>query len=304
VIWPSRCLLLLAAAGITASLICGCGEEKNTPAAPSELEEALGFSREGALERQTRVESQIRECMKAQGFEYKPVDPYARQRELSGKERQTDEEFTRRFGYGISTLFGRADEQSDPNVRIRRSLSPAERASYDRALWGEKPGATFVEAVESGDFSELGGCTRQASEAAFGGSAVLTVLTRKLDDLDSRILGDSRMASAVQNWSACMVEKGYRFKNPDDIDGEFEKRFRALMGVGVPPGATAPPDPETSYDPAALGRLQREEVKTATADLDCERREITPVERVVRPQYEKAFRQQNQTLLARVRPVE
>ena len=44
-----------------------------------------------------------------------------------------------------------------------------------------------------------------------------------------------------------------------------------------------------------------EEVKIANADSDCEKKEITPVERDVRPQYEKQFRQQNQSLLARVK---
>ena len=37
------------------------------------------------------------------------------------------------------------------------------------------------------------------------------------------------------------------------------------------------------------------------ADLECEKREITPVEQVVRPQYEKEFRRQNSALLDRVR---
>ena len=59
----------------------------------------------------------------------------------------------------------------------------------------------------------------------------------------------------------------------------------------------------TSYDRAALADLQREEVKVVNADLECEKSEITPVERVVRPQYEKEFRRQNRSLLARVRPV-
>ena len=57
--------------------------------------------------------------MKAQGFDYVPVDPFAQQQALTGKARITDEEFTRQFGYGISTLFGKGNQQSDPNERIR-----------------------------------------------------------------------------------------------------------------------------------------------------------------------------------------
>jgi hypothetical protein len=301
----ARALGLLASVAIAAVVVAGCGGQKEPkPDDPVELEETLGFSRDGILERQTRVEGQIRDCMKAQGFDYNPVDPFAQQQALTGKARLTDEEFIKQFGYGISTLFGRASRQSDPNERIRSSLTAADRAAYDRALGGDNPRATFAEAVDSGDFSELGGCTKQASEAVFGGSAVLSALVEKLDELDSQILEDQRMVRAEEKWSRCMREKGYRYGDPGEVEGDLEKRFQELMGVGVRPGASAPPDPGTSYDRAALADLQREEVRIGTADFECERREITPVEFVVRPQYEKTFRQQNRKLLTRVHPVD
>jgi hypothetical protein len=284
------------------TVLAGCGSSEKKSGDPVELEETLGFSRDGIMERQARVENAIRDCMKAQGFDYTPVDPFAQQQAISGKARLTDEEFIKQFGYGISTMFGRASAQSDPNERIRRSLSPTDRAAYDRALGGDNPRATFAEAVDSGHFDQLGGCTKQASEAEFGGASVVAELVGKLDELDSSILEDQRMVRANEKWSTCMAEQGYRYAEPDDVDGSFEKRFKAIVGVGVTPGATTPPDPGTSYDPAALAELRRDEVKTATADLECEKREITPVERVVRPQYEKTFRQQNRVLLERVRP--
>jgi hypothetical protein len=297
-------LFALATVLITAALIAGCGgdEESNEP--PAELEEQLGFSRSGIMELQSRVEGRIRDCMQAQGFEYVPVDPFAQQQALTGKARLTEEEFIKEFGYGISTLFGRGSEQADPNERIRRSLSAADRAAYDRALGGENPGATFAEAVDSGDFTELGGCTKQASEAAFGGAQVLTELVSKLDELDERIIQDQRMIRANEKWAECMQEKGYRYEEPDEIDEDLLERFRGIVGVGVRPGATGPPDPGTSYDRAALRELQREEVRIGNADLECENQEIAPVERQVRPQYEATFRKQNRRLLSRVRPVQ
>jgi hypothetical protein len=291
-------LMLFAAVFVGA---CGGDEKSNEP--PQELEDTLGFgSGDGAKEVQSRVENRIRECMQAQGFEYVPVDPFAQQQALTGKARITDEEFTRQFGYGISTLFGRGDQQSDPNERIRRSLSAADRAAYDRALYGENP-VTFSEAVDSGDFTELGGCTKDASEAAFGGAAVLTSLVERLDELDERIIQDQRMVRATEKWTACMLEKGYRYEEPDEIDSDIEERFQAIVGSGVPPGTSTPPQ-GVSYDRAALVELQREEVRIANADLDCEQQEIEPVEREVRPQYEERFRNENQRLLARVQPAE
>jgi hypothetical protein len=293
-------LLALALTLFTAVLVAGCGGDDKSNEPPQELEDTLGFgSGDGAKEVQSRVENRIRDCMKAQGFEYVPVDPFAQQQALTGKARISDEEFTRQFGFGISTLFGKGNQQSDPNERIRASLSTADRAAYDRALGGDNPGITFSEAVDSGDFTELGGCTKDASEAAFGGAAVLSSLVEKLDGLDERIVQDQRMVKATEKWAACMTEKGYRYEEPDEIDSDLEERFKAIVGSGVAPGTSTPP-PGTSYDRAALTSLQQEEVRIANADLDCEKKDIQPVEQKVRPQYEEQFRNQNQRLLARV----
>jgi hypothetical protein len=296
-------LVLPLLAAIAALALAGCGSEEEKPTAVAELEEKLGFSPDGILERQSRVENRIRECMQAQGFEYTPVDPFAQQQALTGKARLSEEEFIEQFGYGISTLFGRATEQADPNERIRRRLSATDRAAYDRALWGDNRGATFADAVDSGHFGELGGCTKEASEAVFGGGPVLTALVAKLDELDGNILEDQRMVRAEEKWSACMANRGFRYADPGDIEGNIERRFTDIVGVGVRPGATAPPDPGTSYDRVALTALQRDEVKVANADLACEKQEITPVELVVRPRYEEVFRKRNRTLLVRVKPL-
>jgi hypothetical protein len=298
-----RHLVALALVLCAAVVAAGCGGDDKSTEPPQELEDTLGFGGDAAKEVQARVENRISDCMQAQGFEYTPVDPFAQQQALTGKARITDEEFTRQFGYGISTLFGKGDEQSDPNERTRAGLSEADRAAYDRALYGENVGVTFSEAVESGDFTELGGCTKDASEAAFGGGAVLTSLVERLDELDERIIQDQRMVRANEKWTECMLEKGYRYEEPDEIDSDIEERFQSIVGSGVPPGTSTPPQ-GVSYDRAALTELQQEEVRIANADLDCEKQEIEAVEQDVRPQYEEQFRSQNQRLLARVQSPE
>ena len=283
-------------------LIGACGAEQKKPAEPVEFEETLGFSGEGIIERQTRVEGEIRDCMRAQGFEYIPVDPLVQERALTGHA-LTEEEFIKQFGDGVSTLFDRGlgQQQPDPNERIRRGLASADRTAYDRALGGDNPAVTFAEAVDSGDFSELGGCSKQASEAEFGGAAVVTALLGKLDELDEAIVQDQRMVRAAEKWSACLAKKGFRYAEPDDIEEDLTERFQAIVGSDVVPGATTPP-PGLSYDRAALAALQREEVRLGAADLECENRELDPVERVVRPEYEALFRKSNRRLIARVRP--
>jgi hypothetical protein len=291
----------LVSAAIAVCLVAGCGgNNSNEP--PPTVEEQVGLdSRPALMELQSRVEGRIRDCMKAQGFEYVPVDPFAQQQALTGKSRLTDEEFTKQFGYGITTLLGRGTPQADPNDRIRKSLPATDRVAYDRALWGDNAGATFQEAADTGDFSVLGGCTKEATDAAFGGPDVLSALIGKLDDLDQRVEQDQRMVKALEKWSQCMQAKGYRYQESGQIDEYLLKRFREIVGPAARPMLTALPDPSASYDRAALAELQREEVKVVNADLECEKSEITPVEREVRPQYEQQFRKQNKALLVRVK---
>src|SRR6185503_3243029 len=225
-----RRLPLLLLAVLAATLVVGCGGDEKKNEVPTELEEQLGFSRLGIMERQSQVENKTRDCMKAQGFDYVPIDPFAQQQALTGKARQSEEDFIKDFGYGISTLFGRGSQSADPNDKIRATLSTADRAAYDRTLYGDNP-VTFSEAVDSGDFSELGGCTKQATYAVFGGGAVLNQLVGKLDELDERIAQDQRMIKAQQKWADCMSGKGFRYEEPDAIDEDLTRRFRSIVGV-------------------------------------------------------------------------
>jgi hypothetical protein len=298
-------LALLATIASLAILAAGCGGggDKSSTTAQGDIEDQLGFSQTGIVERQSRVEGVIRDCMKAQGFDYIPVDPVAQRASLTGKAHMSDDDFQKQFGYGISTLFGRGTEQSDPNERVRQSLSSADRAAYDRTLYGDNAGVTFAEAADNGNFNDLGGCEKQATDTVFGGSAVLTNISKKLDALDERILEDQRMVKAIESWTACITQEGYHYTDPEDINTDIQKRFESIVGTGVRPGATSEPSPGASYDKAALTQLQQDEVKLGNADLKCEVQEIRPVESKVRPQYESEFRQQNSQLLSQVKPI-
>jgi hypothetical protein len=305
-----RRLRAAAAAGLlAAALVAGCGGEEAERAAaeqtPADIEDQLGFSQSGIMARQTRVEASIRDCMKAQGFDYIPIDPYAERAALTGSSRLSDEDFLKQFGYGISTLWGRGNPAADPNFRFRSGLPPADRRAYDRALWGENKGATFTEAVDSGNFDKLGGCTRKATQAVFGGAQVLTQLTRRLDLMEEQMLEDQRMVRAIEKWSECITRRGYRYEEPEAIDEDLFERMEALVGplpsqfaTGPAPGETAP-----SFDRAALAELQREEVAIARADLACEVEHIEPVEEAVAKEYQSRFRDQNRALISQVKPV-
>ncbi len=299
-----RAPLALAVAALLLLASCGSG---GTPADDQAVDEQLGFDQAGLLERQAKVENAVRDCMKAQGFEYVPVDPVARQTSLVGAPGMSEQEFEKQFGYGITTLYERRRQQAagGPNQAIRDRFSPAEQAAYDRALVGDNLDATFADAVDTGDFTRLGGCTRSATEQVFGGAEVLRTVQSKLDDLDARILADPRMVKAVGAWSGCMRAKGFDLANPDQVDVVLKRKLVAIVGPGAAASSAAIAGAgavQVPYDQAVLADLGREEVAIVGADLACEKQHITDVEEAVRTEYERAFREQNTGLISKVPP--
>ena len=227
--------------------------------------------------------------MKNEGFDYIPIDPFAQRAALVGSSRLSDQDFLKQFGYGITTLWGRGNPQADPNERLRATLGPADRRAYDRALWGDNKGATFGEAVDSGQFDRLGGCTLKATEAVFGGAQVLTQLQGKLDDLDDRINEDRRMVKAIAKWSDCMAQAGYRYEDPDEIDTDLFRRAEKIVGPLPGQFATGPAAGEKPrpYDHAALAtsstRRSRSPCATTPASSRRSRRSSRSSGRSTRP---------------------
>ena len=275
------------AVALVALAACGGGSSG------TKVEDELGFTPEGTLSRQAKIETLIRDCMKAQGFEYVPVDPVAQRTALTGQTGFNDAEFNKVYGYGITTLYEqRLNIPADPNAAIKNRLSSADQAAYSKALSGEFADETFAVAAESGDYSRLGGCTRQATDTAFGSADVLQNLVGKLDELDQRIVADRRMQSAIAKWSDCMHAVGYDLAEPEQVDVLLQRRLDAIVGPAN--------NRRTDYDKAALAALQRDEVAMVASDTDCEKKNIQKVEDVVRAEYEKAFREENAALLGTV----
>jgi hypothetical protein len=278
---------ILASLAVLAAV--GCGGNSAKP----KVEDEIGLDPEGIIARQVKVENLIRDCMKAQGFEYVPVDPVAQRTGLTGQTSFNEDEFEKAYGYGITTLYEKKrSPPADPNTAIKERLSDSEQAAYTKALSGEFADATFAVAVDTGDFTQLGGCTRKATETVFGGAEVLQDLVKKLDELDQRISADPRMQKAIAKWSDCMRAAGYDLTEPDQVDAVLQKRLDTIVGPGNAPKA--------DYDKAALATLQHDEVVMVAADKDCEKKNITKVEDTVRAELEAAFRQTNADLLSKV----
>jgi hypothetical protein len=289
--------LLVAMAGLGA---CG-GGKADAAKRDKPLEEQIGIDDDGIRVKQTTAENLIRDCMKAQGFDYVPVDPAAQQAALTGTPGLSKEDFEKQYGYGITTLYEQRHQLAvaGPNKALRDSLSEADRRAYDHALYGDDPTATFVDALDTGDYSRLGGCIKTATDQVFGGADVLQGLSAKLDELDQKERSDARMVKAVREWSACMREKGFDGLNEqEEVDAVLKKKLEEIVG---PPGNLADPGgAQADYDKAALAALQKEEVEMVKADTECEDEHVESVEEKVAKEYEEAFRQENSGLLAKV----
>jgi hypothetical protein len=290
------CLL----AGLAGLSGCGggkAGASKNDQS----LEEQIGIDDDGIRLKQTTAENLVRDCMKTQGFDYVPQDPVAQQAALVGAQGMSKDDFEKQYGYGITTLYEQRHQQAvaGPNRAIRDSLSEADRKAYDTALHGDDPTATFAEALDTGDYSRLGGCIKTATDQVFGGADVLQSLSAKLDELDQKMRADSRMVKAVKEWSACMREQGFDgLTEQEEVDAVLKKKLEEVVG---PPGDLAGAGgAEADYDKAALAALQKEEVAMVTADTECEDEHVESVEDKVTGEYEEAFREQNSALLSKV----
>ena len=299
--WGRAAAALGVACGLLILAGCGGGGGEGEQVG---IDEQLGVDEEGLLLRQRQAENFLADCMKAQGFEYVPVDPVAQRAAMVGSAGLSQEDFEKQFGYGITTLYEQrlAQTGTGANQEIRNRLSEADRRAYDRALYGDDPTATIAAALDSGDFTQLGGCSREATEKIFGGTAVLQTLQTKLDELDEKIFADPRMAKAVAKWSQCMREAGYPgLKEPDEVDAVLEKKLEDI--VGPPEERKAPaPGQEPDYDRAALTALQREEVAMVAADIACEKKHLADVEEEVTAELEREFREENADLLNRMPP--
>jgi len=287
--------VLAAALGLlVGGVLVGCGGGGGTDASTQSVDAQVGLDTDVLAQRQGRAENVIRDCMKAQGFDYVPVDPAAQQAALTGVRGMSKDDFEKQFGYGITTLYEQRVQQvaTGPNQEFRNGLAPADQRAYDRTLFGDDPTATFAQSLDSGDFSVLGGCVKQGAEKVFGGAGLLDALTGKLDALDERIKQDPRMVDAIGNWSRCMQGVGYDLQDPDQLDVELTQKLDAIVG---PPDARDP-----NYDRAALAALGRDEVAIVAADKKCEEKNIASVEERVQIEYEREFRSQNAGLLSKV----
>ena len=245
----------------------------------------FGLSPRELVQAIEKTEELIARCMGEQGFQYVAADHKTVQEGMKADKKLpglSEEEFTNRYGFGISTLYtGQPPQLSNDyspgrvglgerNVEIFRALSAADQVAYNRALLGEDTSATLAVALETQELSRTGGCTRKAVSEVFKPDQLEESYYNPQDAL---IKKDPRMKSALALWQREMKKAGFDYTHPDEIEPDLRNRLNALTEGDKLLVAKMSPD-----QIAALRKLQDFERVVAVKSFKIEEEVLTPVE--------------------------
>lgn len=265
--WSTRWRRASLALTACAFVLVSCGEDETlgeTVELPGTKE--FGLTEEAWVAHIEETQSLIATCMADAGFEYVPVDvktieaAQARVRTEPGYTRRT---FKEKWGLAVTTRFDNPvrDTGLGPNLRIWRSLRPADRDAYFQTLFGDDWNADFAFTFDEEDFSSTGGCTRQAVAQVFTEPQLRGEYVNPKDVL---VDADERVIAATKKWSQCMHERGYEYEeDQDEIIEEYQQRLEELLDGDDPSSLTG-------ERAAALKELQHEEIAVSLADLECQ----------------------------------
>jgi hypothetical protein len=290
-------------------ILAACGGGGDEPAAdlndPTQgpLAKLLGFDVSPADQRAKELEVQqvLVECMKAEGWEYQPVDYSSMGGGFSEEyeEQISDPEaYGEKYGYGVvrgyelQPDFDGGDFE-DPNADYMNSLSMAEQQEYNAALYGEQ---SFVEsdAIDSEEPAEFvmpsleeQGCYGTAQLEVYGESPLNDPdMQERLDELFEDTESDPAITEAYESWASCMAERdpSYEYTTPNEVINGFYDRLNTLQGFepfaqegdgsgGVVVSGTSSDGltkEQPEIDEADLEELRQDELATWADDWACQ----------------------------------
>lgn len=275
-IWANRTALalFLLAPGVAAA-----------QAPPALGTEEFGLSQRELVQVVERVEELIAQCMRDEGFQYFAADHATVRAGMTADKRMpglSEEQFIRRYGFGVSTLYTGEPPQlttgysparvglGERNIQHFRSLSPAGQVAYNRALLGENTNVTFAVALETENLSATGGCTRKAVEQVFRPEQISA---SHYNPLDALVNNDPRMKAALARYAREMRKASFDYSHPDQVEPDIRARLAALTNGGTLPVAAMTPEQR-----AALKRLQDYERAVAARSFKLQEDILGPVE--------------------------
>lgn len=306
--WLHRASIGVAVLTLVA-LLASCGSSGTSAASDADLAnpmkgpmaELFGWDMSPADQRAKELEVQqvMVECMKAEGWEYKPVDYSAG----SG----FDDEYAdmmadpvaygEKYGYGVVRGFEMSQEMSDnapqmpddPNTAYVDALSMDEQNAYYEALYGE-PMVDEVDA--SGEplmpTMENKGCSSQAQEEVYGNQFLNDPdISERFNQMFEDSQTDPALKAANATWAECMadIDSSYEWANPDEIYTYLYDKLSIAQGHGPMSDAVADTvavteesisdDGMSSFEPpevdqAAIDDLRAEELQIWADDQTCQ----------------------------------
>ncbi|WP_427887360.1 hypothetical protein ACQHIV_30815 [Kribbella sp. GL6] len=268
------------------------------------------------LAKQRKVEDATVACMKDAGFEYVAVPPEQQAKgKFSDAFNLPPDKFAEQYGYGISTIdWSKAgDNDSNPNTKIRKALSPTAQKAYDKALNGPNATGNGAVVIQGGGPNSSGeqdlGCRGKAVKQVYGDNKgaidfkKFDSLFKDIQALQKRIDSDQRVLDATTAWTDCMADAGHSgYKKVSDPRDEVQQKLDTLTG-NQPPAKGGPaktitgPPSFDKVDSAKLSDLRKLEIELAVADQKCKAKGYDDAYKKVQYEQEKEFVDQHKAEL-------
>jgi len=271
---------------------------------------------EEELAKQRKVEDATAACMKAAGFEYVPVPPESQPKgKFNDAFNLPADKFAEQYGYGISTIdwSKAADDDSNPNTKIRNALTPKAQKAYDTALNGPNStgNGSVVIAPKEGEGPKNStamnlGCRGKAAEEVYGKGQDREAefkkyesLLKDIQALAKRIEDDQRVVDATTAWADCLAEAGQSgYKKINEPRDKVTHKLDELTGNKANPGKTVIGPPSfDKVDSAKLAELRKFEIDLAVADQKCRAKTYDEAYKTVQYEKEKEFVEQHKAEL-------
>ena len=211
--------------------------------------------------RSTEVENLTATCMDEDGFEYTPNNATDLVKGTA-KDDLSEDQYAREHGFGIASELARSTESQasasplvhDANASYIEGLSPAEKSAWSDAL---------------------SKCQMEVSDTmATSGAAELNDVAVRLQQ---QVASEPEVEEALEDWRACMTERGFRYSDPRQMRIALADEFEAIAITTpkvtadgtIEPGADSRPFVDDASSEAIAAFFERE-VETAVANVECD----------------------------------
>jgi hypothetical protein len=280
-----KSLLLRYSSCVSIAMALGSPPAANSQTTPGFGAEEFGMTRRELIQAIERGEELIARCMQEQGFQYVAADyntVHAGMKADKSMPGLSEEEFINKYGFGVATTYTGQPPQlaagysptrvglGERNVQVFKSLSPADQAAYNRALFGDNPDASFAVALETENLAQTGGCTRKAIDQIFKPEETKPSY---YNPQNAFINSDPRMKTALRKFVIEMKKSGFDYNHPDDVEPDIRSQLAALTS-----NSTIRVDQMTAQQRSEFRKLQDYERRVATKTFELQEKLLTPVE--------------------------